>query len=65
MKVNFCEYVMHELDGLTHWLGWDCDRAAWLQICTGEAPQRARIVDMPTMPLCGVCLMSSDVTVLA
>jgi hypothetical protein len=61
MNGNYCEYVLRELDSLTHWLGWDCDRRAWLQICTGEAPRHALVVDMPTLPLCAACLMLSEI----
>ncbi len=63
--MNFCEYLAIEAGGLTHWVGFSCDDESWFQICTGSPLTHAVIRDLPVMPLCSVCLASSDVEVLA
>lgn len=62
--MNYCSYVAIEAAGLTHWCGYDCEGGDWVQVCTGSKVINASAIrDLPHMPLCSVCLVSSDVEV--
>jgi hypothetical protein len=64
--MSYCFFVAIESVGLTHWCGYDCDGRVWVQVCTGESVSNGSAIrDLPQMPLCSVCLMSSDVEVFA
>ncbi len=64
--MRYYSFVAIELAGLTHWCGYDRDGEDWVQVCTGETVNNASAIrDLPQMPLCGVCLMSSDLEVVA
>ena len=60
--MTYCEWVVIERDGLSHWFGFDCDRGAWVEACTRTTPEQARLVDViSTLPLCSVCLVASEI----
>ncbi len=63
--MSLCQYLAIEVGGLTHWVGYSCADESWVQVCTGALLTHAVIRDLPVMPLCSVCLMSSNVEVLA
>jgi hypothetical protein len=64
--MSYCSFLAIEVGGLTHWCGYDCDGEAWVQVCTRDTINDAGTIrDLPVMPLCSVCLASSDVEVLA
>ena len=58
-----CWFFALEEDGLTHWCGYDCDEKGWFVVCSQARTTHGVLVDVPTLPLCGVCLAASDVEV--